>query len=45
MDRMISLKACLRPFRPKGLSIEIERIGKKAIVHSYGHGGSGWSLS
>lgn len=45
MDRMISLESCLRPFRPQGPRIEIERVGKKAIVHNYGHGGSGWSLS
>lgn len=45
MDRMISLESCLRPFRPMGPRIEIERVGRKAIVHNYGHGGSGWSLS
>lgn len=45
MDRMISLEACLRPFRPQGPRIEIEKLGGKAIVHNYGHGGSGWSLS
>lgn len=45
MDRLISLEACLRPFRPQGPRIERERLGKKEIVHNYGHGGSGWSLS
>lgn len=45
MDRLISLEACLRPFRPQGPRIEPERIGRKTIVHNYGHGGSGWSLS
>lgn len=45
MDRMISLESCLRPFRPQGPRMEIERVGRKAIVHNYGHGGSGWSLS
>lgn len=45
MDRMLSLDACLRPFRPQGPRIEAERMGRKTIVHNYGHGGSGWSLS
>ena len=45
MDRLISLEACLRPFRPQGPRIEAERMGRKTIVHNYGHGGSGWSLS
>jgi glycine/D-amino acid oxidase-like deaminating enzyme len=45
MDRMISLQACLRPFRPQGPRIEAERMGRKVVVHNYGHGGSGWSLS
>jgi glycine/D-amino acid oxidase-like deaminating enzyme len=25
--------------------LETERLGRKTIVHNYGHGGSGWSLS
>lgn len=45
MDRLISLEACLRPFRPQGPRIEAERMGRRTIVHNYGHGGSGWSLS
>jgi glycine/D-amino acid oxidase-like deaminating enzyme len=45
MDRLLSLEACLRPFRPQGPRIETERMGRKTIVHNYGHGGSGWSLS
>ena len=28
-----------------GPRLDVERIGRKAIVHNYGHGGSGWSLS
>lgn len=28
-----------------GPRIEAERIGRKTVVHNYGHGGSGWSLS
>jgi hypothetical protein len=44
-DRIISLTVCTRPFRALGARIESERLGRKTIVHNYGHGGSGWSLS
>lgn len=36
---------CLRPFRAAGPRLEAERLGEKLLVHNYGHGGSGWSLS
>ncbi|WP_430392353.1 FAD-dependent oxidoreductase [Dyella sp. 20L07] len=44
-DRIIGVYVCTRPFRAAGPRIEMERIGTKNIVHNYGHGGSGWSLS
>ncbi|MDO9476050.1 MAG: FAD-dependent oxidoreductase [Pseudohongiella sp.] len=44
-DRIIEMNVCTRPFRPQGPRIEYERIGRKDVVHNYGHGGSGWSLS
>lgn len=44
-DRITGVYVCLRPFRAAGPRIEMERIGHKQIVHNYGHGGSGWSLS
>ena len=44
-DRIIALTVCTRPFREHGPRIEKERLGRKTIVHNYGHGGSGWSLS
>lgn len=44
-DRMYRVTVCLRPFLPTGPRIELERVGGKQIVHHYGHGGSGWSLS
>jgi glycine/D-amino acid oxidase-like deaminating enzyme len=44
-DRIIALSVCTRPFRAKGPRIEMERIGRKTVIHNYGHGGSGWSLS
>lgn len=44
-DRIISITVCTRPCRAQGPRIETERLGRKTIVHNYGHGGSGWSLS
>jgi glycine/D-amino acid oxidase-like deaminating enzyme len=44
-DRLIEMNVCTRPFRPQGPRIELERIGRRQVVHNYGHGGSGWSLS
>lgn len=45
VDRITGVYVCTRPFRAAGPRIEMERLGNKAIVHNYGHGGSGWSLS
>ena len=39
------ITVCARPFRATGPRIEHERLGDKHIIHNYGHGGSGWSLS
>ncbi|MGY3698579.1 glycine/D-amino acid oxidase-like deaminating enzyme [Bradyrhizobium sp. USDA 3240] len=44
-DRMFRVTVCLRPFRAAGPRIEAEWIDSKYVVHNYGHGGSGWSLS
>lgn len=44
-DRIIAINVCTRPFRAQGPRIEAERIGERTIVHNYGHGGAGWSLS
>lgn len=44
-DRIISTNVCTRPFRAKGPRIETETLGNKTLIHNYGHGGSGWSLS
>ena len=44
-DRIVALNVCTRPFRAQGPRIEAERVGRHTIVHHYGHGGSGWSLS
>jgi glycine/D-amino acid oxidase-like deaminating enzyme len=44
-DRITAITVCTRPFRAQGPRIEAERVGSKTVVHNYGHGGSGWSLS
>ena len=44
-DRIITMNVCTRPFRAQGPRLELERLGRKTVVHNYGHGGSGWSLS
>ncbi len=36
---------CTRPFRAQGPRLDVEHVGTKTVVHNYGHGGSGWSLS
>jgi glycine/D-amino acid oxidase-like deaminating enzyme len=44
-DRITRITVCTRPFRAEGPRLDVEQIGGKTIVHNYGHGGSGWSLS
>ncbi len=44
-DRIFRTTVCLRPFRRAGPRLETEHVGRKLVVHNYGHGGSGWSLS
>lgn len=45
VDRIFRITVCLRPFRAAGPRLDAERLGDKVVVHNYGHGGSGWSLS
>lgn len=35
----------LRPHRPQGFMVRPEKLGERLLVHNYGHGGAGWSLS
>ena len=44
-ERVIRTIAGLRPFRPNGFNVSHERRGEKALIHNYGHGGGGISLS
>jgi glycine/D-amino acid oxidase-like deaminating enzyme len=44
-DRIFRTTVCLRPFRAAGPRMDVEHVGNRLVVHNYGHGGSGWSLS
>ncbi|MBV8979238.1 MAG: FAD-dependent oxidoreductase [Alphaproteobacteria bacterium] len=44
-SRLFDITVCLRPFRAAGPRLDSEEVGRKLVVHNYGHGGSGWSLS
>src|SRR5213596_1652381 len=44
-DRIIREVVGLRPYRAEGFVVEAERIGHKLLVHNYGHGGAGITLS
>jgi glycine/D-amino acid oxidase-like deaminating enzyme len=44
-DRVIRAITGLRPFRPSGFVVRGERRGDKTIIHNYGHGGAGITLS
>ena len=44
-DRIFDITVCLRPFRAAGPRLDTEMIRETLVVHNYGHGGSGWSLS
>lgn len=44
-DRVIREVVGLRPYRPSGFVVEAQRLGNKLLVHNYGHGGGGVTLS
>ena len=44
-DQLIDIKCCIRPLRAAGPNLNTEMVGDRLVVHNYGHGGSGWSLS
>src|SRR3984957_16933067 len=44
-DREIRAVVGLRPFRPSGFRVAKEMVGNTAVVHNYGHGGGGITLS
>ncbi|HEX6053006.1 MAG TPA: FAD-dependent oxidoreductase [Gemmatimonadaceae bacterium] len=44
-DRVIRSITGLRPFRPSGFVVRADRADDRTIVHNYGHGGGGITLS
>ena len=44
-DRVIRAIAGLRPFRPSGFVVRGEKLDAKTVIHNYGHGGAGITLS
>jgi len=44
-DRVIRTTVGLRPNRESGFLLAPERFDHKTVIHNYGHGGAGWSLS
>ena len=44
-DRVIRTTVGLRPYRESGFVVRADRLDEKTLVHNYGHGGAGMSLS
>ena len=44
-DRITRTTVGLRPFRPSGFVLRSEKLDAKLLVHNYGHGGGGMTLS
>jgi glycine/D-amino acid oxidase-like deaminating enzyme len=44
-DRVIRTMAGLRPYRASGFVVRADALGDKRLVHNYGHGGAGITLS
>lgn len=44
-DRLIRSVVGLRPYRPAGFLVEAQKLGDKTLIHNYGHGGAGITLS
>jgi D-amino-acid oxidase len=45
VSRVIRTVAGLRPYRASGFVVRAEPLGDKKLVHNYGHGGAGITLS
>lgn len=44
-DQIIRTVVGLRPYRASGFVVRGERMGEKVVIHNYGHGGGGITLS
>jgi D-amino-acid oxidase len=44
-DREIRTVCGLRPYRPSGFVVKAEKLDETLVVHNYGHGGAGITLS
>ena len=44
-DRVIRSIVGLRPFRAPGFRVQGEKLDSKTVIHNYGHGGAGITLS
>ena len=44
-ERVIRTTVGLRPHRPSGFVLKAAKLDAKTVIHNYGHGGSGMSLS
>ena len=44
-DRVIRTTIGLRPHRPSGFVLRAEKLDGKTLIHNFGHGGAGMSLS
>jgi glycine/D-amino acid oxidase-like deaminating enzyme len=44
-ERVLRTIVGLRPFRKAGFVVRAEKLGEKLVVHNYGHGGCGVTLS
>jgi len=44
-DRVIRAIVGSRPYRPSGFVVKGEKFGNKTVIHNYGHGGGGITMS
>ncbi|MFL6514299.1 MAG: FAD-dependent oxidoreductase [Chthoniobacterales bacterium] len=43
--RVVAERVGLRPFRKSGIRLERDQLGGRTVIHNYGHGGAGFTLS